>query len=89
MASDPQQSSKWAKRHEKLTAAIGQVIEGYALVKFFPLNIKDEESVTDLLAIIDNSIQYGEDREVKVAEFEQPDEDEDGDDDGYGGEGNS
>lgn len=90
LASDPHHGgSKWAKKHRRLTEAIGEVLEGYGLVRFFPLNIKDEESLIDLLTMVDNCIQYGEDRDVKTLEFEQPDDEEQGDDDGYGGEGNS
>lgn len=40
-------------------------LDDYSLVKFVPLDIKDEESIADLLLTIDNSIQYGEDLEVK------------------------
>ena len=44
-------------------------IDDYGLVTFLPLNINEEESITNLLAQIDNAIQYGEDqeyREIKV-----------------------
>lgn len=89
LADEPHQvSSKWRDRHRRLTEAIGQVLEDYSLVKFAPLNIKDEESVTDLLYIIDNCMQYGEDRDVKTADFDMPDDNgEEGNDDGFG-EGN-
>lgn len=35
------------------------------MVKFVPLDVTDEESVGDMLLIIDTSIQFGEDAEVK------------------------
>jgi GPN-loop GTPase len=35
------------------------------LVKFSPLDINDEDSINDILCIIDNIIQYGEDLDVK------------------------
>uniref|UniRef100_A0AC35TTH5 GPN-loop GTPase 3 n=1 Tax=Rhabditophanes sp. KR3021 TaxID=114890 RepID=A0AC35TTH5_9BILA len=57
--------TKWDQKHKKLTEAIGSVLEDYSLVKFQPLNIQDEESIADLLIVINNSIQYGEDLEVK------------------------
>jgi len=44
-------------------------------VRFFPLNIYDEENVGDLFLMIDNTIQYGEDLEVDTRDFEQPDSD--------------
>ena len=40
-------------------------IEDYSLVKFIPLDITDEESVGDMLLVIDTTIQFGEDAEVK------------------------
>jgi len=48
----------------QLNEAIGSVIEDYKMVNFLPLDISDEESITDLLAQIDNALQYGEDLEV-------------------------
>lgn len=33
-------------------------------MKFVPLNIDDEESISDLLFLIDNAVQYGENLEV-------------------------
>lgn len=65
--------SKWHEKYIKLTEAIGEVIENYSLVRFIPLNIKDEENVENILLIIDNIIQYGEDAEVKTRDFEEPD----------------
>ena len=77
--------SKWQERHRFLTEAIGHVLEDYSLVKFVPLNIKDEESLSNILFVVDNCIQFGEDQEVKVSDFDPPEEDEE-DDDGYGEE---
>lgn len=34
-----------------------------------PLNIEDEESIENLLLVIDNTIQYGEDLEVFLFYF--------------------
>lgn len=41
-------------------------IENYSLVRFLPLNIKDSESIEEILLEIDNAIQYGEDMDVKI-----------------------
>lgn len=38
------------------------------MVKFVPLDRDDDESVEQLLLVIDTSIQYGEDLEVTVGE---------------------
>ena len=40
-------------------------IDDYSLVKFYPLDITDEDSINDLLIQIDFTIQYGEDLEPK------------------------
>lgn len=45
-------------------------------MKFFPLNIYDEENVGDLFMMIDNTIQYGEDLEVDVRDFDPPEPDD-------------
>ncbi|KAJ3327722.1 hypothetical protein HDU76_011246 [Blyttiomyces sp. JEL0837] len=54
--------------HPKLHAlnkSIVQLIEEFNMVSFIPLNIHDEDSVTLVLAHVDNAIQYGEDVEPK------------------------
>ena len=71
--------SKWNKKYRKLTEAIAHVLDDYSLVKFCPLNIHNEESITDLLFIIDTSLQYADDRDVKAVDFEPAEED-----DGFG-----
>lgn len=69
--------SKWHQKYAKLTEAIGEVIENFSLVRFYPLNIKDEESIDNILITIDNIIQYGEDADVKIRDFDEPEEDDD------------
>lgn len=41
-------------------------LNDYSLVRFLPMDISDEDSISDLLFYIDNTIQYGEDLDVKV-----------------------
>lgn len=66
--------SAWGRKYRKLSEAIGNLIEDFSLVRFTPLNLNDEESIADLLLIIDNMIQYGEDADIKQRDFEEPDE---------------
>lgn len=73
--------SAWGRKHRKLTETIGMLIEDYSLVHFTPLNLMDEESIADLLLIVDNKLQWGEDGDTKTKDFEQPDPDDDNDDD--------
>lgn len=63
-------SNKFNEKHRKLTEAIGKLIEDYSLVRFTPLNLKDQESISDVLITIDNILQYGEDLDVKTKDFE-------------------
>ena len=58
-----------------MSAALGRLLDDYSLVKFFPLDITNEENVQDLLTLVDNSIQYGEDLDVKTRDFDYPDND--------------
>lgn len=64
-------SNKFNEKHRKLTEAIGKLIEDYSLVRFTPLNLKDQESISDVLITIDNILQYGEDLDVKTKDFEE------------------
>lgn len=61
------------EKFAKLSSAISRLIDDYSLVKFFPLNIMEEDSISDILLVIDNAIQFGEDADVKVKDFEEPD----------------
>ena len=76
LINDTTQSCKYKKKFYKLNKAIGRIIEDYSLVKFSPLDISDEDSINDILSVIDNIIQYGEDLDVKEPkEFERDEED--------------
>lgn len=57
-------------RFANLTEALGRVLDDYSLVKFFPLDIGDDDNISDLLQCIDNTIQYGEDQEVRTESLE-------------------
>ncbi len=41
-------------------------IDDYSLVSFLPLDTSEEDSLEILLMHIDNTIQYGEDLDIKV-----------------------
>lgn len=51
------------------------------MVRFVPMNVDDEESIQDLLLQIDNIIQYGEDADVKVHDFDPPEEEQENEND--------
>lgn len=73
--------SSWGRKYRKLSETIGFLIEDFSLVRFTPLNINDEENIGDLLLMIDNVIQYGEDADVKTRDFDPPEPDDADDDD--------
>ncbi|KAG5330713.1 GPN3 GTPase, partial [Acromyrmex charruanus] len=66
----------WNEKYRSLTESIGKVIADYSLVRFLPLNIKNEESIADIKLTIDNTIQYGEDEDVRVRDFDEPEDNE-------------
>ena len=55
-------NSKWNEKYQKLTETIGRILEYFSLIKFVPLNIRDEESLAHILLMVDNCIQFGEDK---------------------------
>ena len=73
------QSRTFDKKYQALTEALGKVLDDYSLVKYFPLDITDEENISDLFLMIDNVIQFGEDQDVKVKDFDGPEENDDDD----------
>lgn len=66
-------------KYQALTESLSKVLDDYSLVKYFPLDITDEENVADLFLMIDNTIQFGEDQDVKVRDFDQEQEERDDD----------
>ncbi|KYM95910.1 PREDICTED: GPN-loop GTPase 3 [Cyphomyrmex costatus] len=66
----------WNEKYHSLTESLGKIITDYSLVRFLPLNIKNEESIADIKLTIDNTIQYGEDSDVKMKDFDEPCEDD-------------
>lgn len=62
---DSEDTSPWNEKYRQLSHTIAEVLDDYSLVRFVPLDIGDDESISDLLLLIDNTIQHGEDLEVK------------------------
>jgi GTPase SAR1 family protein len=58
------------KKWHKLTEAICSLLDDYSMVGFIPLNINDEDSIAHVLATVDHAIQYGEDLEVRGADYD-------------------
>jgi len=62
--------SAFDDKYQHLSEALARVLDDYSLVKFFPLDINDEENIGDLLITIDNVIQYGEDADVNTKDYD-------------------
>ena len=64
-------------RYARLTDALAKVLDDFSLIQYFPLDISKEETADDLLVVIDNTIQYGEDNDVRTEDHEERDQEED------------
>ncbi|EFO18992.2 GPN-loop GTPase 3 [Loa loa] len=67
--------SPWNEKYRQLSRTIAEVLDDYSLVRFVPLNVEDDESISDLLSLIDNTIQHGENLEVKDRYPQEVDDD--------------
>lgn len=80
LLSDVNTGSRWSEKYYKLTETLGKLIEDFSLVRFYPLNIKNEENIANIFLTINTIIQYGEDLDVQDKDFdlfEEEDERED------------
>ncbi|KAJ8447295.1 hypothetical protein Cgig2_013072 [Carnegiea gigantea] len=55
---------------EKLNKALIDLIDEFSMVSFIPLDLRKERSIQYVLSQIDLAIQYGEDADVKVKDFD-------------------
>jgi len=74
LTSGGRSQSAFEDKYHHLSEALARVLDDYSLVKFFPLDINDEENIGDLLVTIDNVIQYGEDADVNTKDFDEHNE---------------
>uniref|UniRef100_A0A5S6QX65 GPN-loop GTPase 3 n=1 Tax=Trichuris muris TaxID=70415 RepID=A0A5S6QX65_TRIMR len=56
---------RFSMKYKRLTRSLSRILEDYSLVKYVPFDINDEETIGDLLLVVDNAIQYGDDLEVR------------------------
>ena len=68
-------SARYDAKFARLNAAIASLIEDYSMVSFLPLNVKDEESIANVLLHVNMAVQYGEDVEPKAGADDQDQED--------------
>ncbi|KAK4779058.1 hypothetical protein SAY86_006586 [Trapa natans] len=60
---------------EKLNKVLAELVDEYSMVSFVPLDLRKESSIHYVLSQIDNCIQYGEDVDLKVKDFDPEDPD--------------
>ncbi|OWM74593.1 hypothetical protein CDL15_Pgr005173 [Punica granatum] len=70
---------RMAPQFEKLNKALAELVDEYSMVSFVPLDLKKNSSIQYVLSQIDSCIQYGEDADVKVKDFDPDDPDHDSD----------
>ncbi|XP_062173337.1 uncharacterized protein LOC133878811 [Alnus glutinosa] len=68
-------NKRMAPQFTKLNKALIELVDQYSMVSFVPLDLSKESSIRYVLSQIDSSIQYGEDAEVKIKDFD-PEDDE-------------
>ncbi|KAJ4851465.1 hypothetical protein Tsubulata_014134 [Turnera subulata] len=68
-------NERMAPQFAKLNKALIGLVDDYSMVSFVPLDLRKESSIQYVLSQIDFSIQYGEDADVKVKDFD-PEDDE-------------
>ncbi|KAI0510406.1 hypothetical protein KFK09_011007 [Dendrobium nobile] len=64
-----------APQYGKLNKALAELVDEFSMVNFVPLDLRKEKSIQYVLSMIDNCIQYGEDADVKIRDFD-PDADD-------------
>uniref|UniRef100_A0A1D1YD78 GPN-loop GTPase 3 n=1 Tax=Anthurium amnicola TaxID=1678845 RepID=A0A1D1YD78_9ARAE len=63
-----------APQYAKLNKALAELVDEFGMVNFVPLDLRKESSIQYVLSYIDNCIQYGEDADVKVRDFDPEDD---------------
>ncbi|KAL5787078.1 hypothetical protein ACOSP7_004027 [Xanthoceras sorbifolium] len=64
-----------APQFAKLNKSLSELVDEYNMVSFIPLNLRKKNSIQYVLSQIDNCIQFGEDADVKVKDFDPEDVD--------------
>jgi hypothetical protein len=65
-----EKTSERERKWNRLTETICSLLDDFSMVGFVPLNINDEDNISHVLATVDHAIQYGEDLEVRGAEYD-------------------
>lgn len=71
------QDSKNSDKFVSLNAAMANMLDQFSMVSFVPLDLKEEESLADLLLMVDNALQYDDEVDKNLNYPDEKDEDED------------
>ncbi|OEL13289.1 GPN-loop GTPase 3 [Dichanthelium oligosanthes] len=71
-----QLNRQMAPRFGKLNKCLAELVDDYSMVNFIPLDLRKESSIQYVLSYVDSCIQYGEDADVKVRDFDLPEDDD-------------
>lgn len=63
-------NTAWSEKYKKLTKSLSRLIDDYSLVKFVEMNMYEEESLNDILFAADEVLQFDEERDVKIRDFD-------------------
>jgi hypothetical protein len=55
--------------YRRLNLAIGKLLDEWSLLSFSLLDYSNEDGLQDVLSVIDNSIQFGEDADVQIRDL--------------------
>ncbi|KAM7264842.1 hypothetical protein ACFE04_002525 [Oxalis oulophora] len=69
-------NQRMAPQFAKLNKSLIELVDDFNTVSFIPLDLKKENSIKYVLGQIDNAIQFGEDADVKIKDFDPPEDDE-------------
>lgn len=70
---EERQMERRRRDRQRLTDAICGLLDDYTMVSYVPLNIRDEDSIDHCLALVDATIQYGDDLEVRGMDDDEAD----------------
>nr|GME21336.1 GPN-loop GTPase 3 [Ipomoea batatas] len=68
-------NQRMAPQFQKLNKSLIELVDQYSMVSFMPLDLRKDSSIQYILSQIDNCIQYGEDADVKVKDFDAEEDD--------------
>lgn len=55
-------------RYRRLNNALAEILDEFSLVGYVPMSIKDSDSISIVMAHLDNAVQYGDDVEPRALE---------------------